>query len=183
VTTRQPVGPDGLDGPDGAVGPIGPVPGRPRELADYGRWVLLVIAAGGVIGAELRYGAGVWFSSGPGAFPWATVLVNVVGGLGIGVLMAVLARSARPHPLVRPFLGVGILGGFTTFSTFSTDTVRLIDLGRPELALGYAALTLVAALAATVAGLAIGSAGASAPVVPGPPPELVPNPSSAEPEA
>ena len=135
-----------------------PDPRRRRDLAEYGRWVLLVIAAGGVVGAELRYGVGVLLPSGSRSFPWATVLVNVTGGFGIGVLMTVLGRSARPHPLLRPFLGVGILGGFTTFSTYSTDTFRLIDVGRPVLALGYAALTLFAALAATVAGMVVGSA-------------------------
>jgi CrcB protein len=80
------------------------------------------------------------------------VVVNITGGFAIGVLMALLRRIARPHPLVRPFFGVGILGGLTTFSTYSTDTYRLIDAGRPALALGYAMLTLVAALTATIAG-------------------------------
>jgi fluoride exporter len=129
-----------------------------RPGGGAGGLVLAVVAAGGVIGAELRYGTGLLFPSTPSQFPWATVAVNVIGGFGIGVLMAVLARTARPHPLVRPFLGVGVLGGFTTFSTYSTDTYRLIDAGRPELALGYAALTLVAALVATVAGLTVGAA-------------------------
>jgi fluoride exporter len=132
-------------------------PSARRDLASYGRWVLVVIAVGGVIGAELRYGAGLLFPARPPSVPWATLLVNVIGGFGIGVLMAVLGRLQRPPPLARPFLGVGILGGFTTFSTYSADTFRLIEAGRPELALGYAALTLVAALTATVAGLAAGS--------------------------
>jgi CrcB protein len=147
-----------------------PDPRRCRELAEYGRWVLVVIAAGGVIGAELRYGVGLLLESGPQSFPWATLLVNVIGGFGIGVLMAVLGRAERAHALVRPFLGVGVLGGFTTFSTYSTDTYRLIDVGRPELALGYAALTLFAALVATLAGAAVGSArpGLRAPLEPDP---------------
>lgn len=132
-----------------------PEPRQRRELGEYGRWVLVVIAAGGVIGAELRYGVGVLIPTAARSFPWATVLVNVIGGFGIGVLMAILGRIACPHPLVRPFFGVGVLGGFTTFSTYSTDTVRLIDVGRPELALGYAAVTLIAALVATVIGIAV----------------------------
>jgi CrcB protein len=129
-----------------------------RELPDYGRWVLAVIAVGGVIGAELRYGVGILIPPGARSMPWATFLVNVLGGFGIGVLMAVLGRAPHRHALLRPFLGVGVLGGFTTFSTYSTDVYRLIDVGRPELALGYAALTLFAALAATVAGMAVGTA-------------------------
>jgi fluoride exporter len=133
-------------------------PAQRRELTDYGWRVLAVIALGGVIGAELRYGTGLLFPPGRRSFPWATLLVNVVGGFGIGALMAVLGRARRPHPLIRPLLGVGVLGGFTTFSTYSTDTYRLIDAGRPALALGYAALTLVAALAATLAGHAVVSA-------------------------
>lgn len=142
------------DGSTADVDP--PVLHRRRELADYGHWVLAVIACGGVIGAELRFGVGILIPSAPQAFPWATALVNVIGGFGIGVLMARLGRAAHPHPLVRPFVGVGIFGGFTTFSTYSTDIVRLIDLGRPELALGYAVLTLFAALAATVVGVVAG---------------------------
>ncbi len=114
--------------------------------------VLLVIAAGGVIGAELRYGVGQLLPPGPDGFPWATLLVNVVGGFFMGALMAWLGRMPRPNPLLRPFLGVGVLGGLTTFSTYSTDTYRLIDAGRYGPALGYATATLLAALAATVAG-------------------------------
>ena len=129
-------------------------PAQRRELPDRGWRVLAAIAAGGVIGAELRYGLGLLLPPGRSSFPWATLLVNVTGGFAIGVLMAVLGRIERPHPLLRPFFGVGILGGLTTFSTYSTDTYRLIDAGRPLLALGYAVFTLAAALVATVAGAA-----------------------------
>jgi CrcB protein len=135
-----------------------------RELADFGRWVLVVIAVGGVIGAELRYGAGLLHSPGATGFPWVTLLVNVLGGFAIGVLTGVLGRFEHPHPLVRPFLGVGVLGGFTTFSTYSTDTYRLIDAGRPLEAHGYLSLTLLAALLATLLGLALGSARPALPV-------------------
>jgi CrcB protein len=135
--------------------------------------LLPVIAVGGVIGAEARYGAGVWLAAAPGSFPWATVLVNVAGGFAIGVLMALLGRAADPHPLIRPFFGVGILGGLTTFSTFSTDTYRLLDAGRVAVALLYAGLTLVAALGATVAGAAVVGAVARQP--PDPDPELDPD--------
>lgn len=131
-------------------------PARPRrDLAEYGWWVPAVIAAGGVIGSEARYGVSLLLPAGGASFPWATVTVNVAGGFALGVLMGVLGRQPHPHPLSRPFLGVGVFGGFTTFSTFSTDTYRLLALGRPGLALAYAGLTLVAALAATATGLAL----------------------------
>jgi CrcB protein len=136
---------------------------RPRrELAARGWLVILVIAVGGVIGAEARYGVGLLLPPGRDAFPWPTVLVNVTGGFAIGVLMALLGRVERPHPLIRPFFGVGILGGLTTFSTYSNDTYRLLDAGRIPIALAYAALTLVAALAATVAGAWVVGAAAGA---------------------
>lgn len=113
--------------------------------------VVAVVAAGGVAGAELRYLVGRLLPVSPD-FPWATVAVNVAAGLGIGVLMAMLRRYDIAAPLMRPFIGTGIMGGLSTFSTYSTDTFLLIDHGRAWEALGYAALTLVAALAATVLG-------------------------------
>jgi fluoride exporter len=133
-----------------------------REPIARPAWhVLTAIALGGVIGAELRWGAAELLPPGARGFPWATLLVNVVAGLGLGVLMAALARAKRPDPLVRPFLGIGILGGLSTFSTYSTDTYRLLDAGRPALAVTYAGLTLLAALAATIAGGALVGALAS----------------------
>lgn len=70
----------------------------------------------------------------------------------MGVLMGLLALRQNPHPLIRPFFGVGILGGFTTFSTYSTDTYHLIDADRPLAAVGYVALTLTGALLAVLLG-------------------------------
>jgi CrcB protein len=113
--------------------------------------VVAVVAAGGVIGAELRWGVSKLLPVSPD-FPWATIAVNVVAGLGVGVLMATLRRYEITAPLLRPFIGTGIMGGLSTFSTYSSDTFLLIDHGRAAEALGYAVLTLVAALAATLLG-------------------------------
>ena len=113
--------------------------------------VVLVVAIGGVLGAELRWGVGTLLPVSP-AFAWATVAVNVSAGLGIGILMAAIRRYDLTAPLLRPFVGTGIMGGLSTFSTSSTDTFLLIDHGRAWEALGYATLTLIAALAATVLG-------------------------------
>lgn len=113
--------------------------------------VLAFIALGGVLGAEARYGLSRLIPSSL----WAIMLVNITGGLLMGVLMARLERSEQPHPLARPFFGVGILGGFTTFSTYSTDAYLLIDAGRVGAALGYMGLTLAGALLAVWAGSAL----------------------------
>ena len=114
--------------------------------------LVAVIAAGGIIGSELRWGTGRLLPTTPGDFPWATLIVNVVAGLGIGALMATLRRYEGLSPLVRPFVGTGVMGGLSTFSTSSTDTFALIDHGRVGVAVLYAAVTLVAALGATILG-------------------------------
>lgn len=107
-------------------------------------WDLLAaIAVGGVVGAEARYGVGVLLPHRVGQFPWATVLVNATGCALIGVLMVVLLELTTPHRLARPFLGVGILGGYTTFSTFAMDVEELLLAHRPLPALAYLVLTMV----------------------------------------
>jgi fluoride exporter len=110
--------------------------------------VLAVVAAGGVLGAEARYGVGRLLPQAPDAFPWATFLINAVGCLLIGVLMVTITELTRPHRLARPFLGVGVLGGFTTFSTYTVDVQRLLLAERPGTAASYLAGTLVVALLA-----------------------------------
>lgn len=114
--------------------------------------VLLVVAGGGVLGALARYGIAEVFPRAPHEWPWPVLVINVLGGLGIGVLMAHLERAARPSRYLRPFVGVGILGGFTTQSTSSLDGYHLLDANRPLAAASYLALTLLGALLATVAG-------------------------------
>lgn len=115
--------------------------------------VLGVIAAGGVIGAEARYGLGLVIPS--GELPWGTLIANAAGCLLIGALMAVLLELTAPHRLVRPFLGIGVLGGFTTFSAYAAETHALMDDGRIALALGYLAATPVIAVTFAFAGAAL----------------------------
>lgn len=118
------------------------------------RWdVLLAIGAGGALGSLARYGLSVAIPHGRGEFAVATLLTNVLGCLLIGVLMAILTTTARPHHLLRPFLGVGVLGGFTTFSTFVTDALDAATTGRIPASLLYVAASLVLCLAAVTAGL------------------------------
>lgn len=106
--------------------------------------VVAAVSAGGVLGALARYAVSVGLPHADGAFPWSTVVINVTGCLLIGVLMVFVQESRSPHRLVRPFLGVGILGGYTTYSTFAVDAERLLAAHRPGLALAYVALTMVA---------------------------------------
>ncbi|MBB5791576.1 fluoride efflux transporter CrcB [Jiangella mangrovi] len=116
--------------------------------------VLAAIAAGGVLGSLARHGAGVLWPSSPPAWPVTTLLVNASGCLLIGVLMAVLLDLTAPHRLLRPFLGIGVLGGYTTFSTYAVDVQRLLVDGREAAALTYVLLTPVVALVAVWLGTA-----------------------------
>ncbi|MFE5945204.1 fluoride efflux transporter CrcB [Streptomyces sp. NPDC056480] len=122
--------------------------------------VVGVVAAGGALGASARYGAGLVWPTPEGAFPWTTFTVNVVGCALLGTLMVLLTErpaewsTALPHPLLRPFLGTGFCGGFTTFSTYGLETQRLLSAGDPTRGLLYLGGTLVTALAAVWAGVA-----------------------------
>ncbi|OLT10761.1 chromosome condensation protein CrcB [Pseudonocardia sp. CNS-139] len=112
-----------------------------------------VVAAGGAVGAIARYGVELALPTAPGAFPLGTFLVNVSGCLLIGVLLVVVTELRQAHPLVRPFLGTGVLGGYTTFSTYAVESQELLLGGHLAAAFGYLAATLVAALVATWAGM------------------------------
>ncbi|WP_436847167.1 CrcB family protein [Streptomyces buecherae] len=130
----------------GEPAPLPPFLGRPRAGT---RWkVLAVVAAGGALGASARYGAGLLWPTEPDAFPWTTLGVNVVGCALIGVFLVVLQEAWQAPPLVRPFVATGVLGGFTTFSTYAVDVERLVHDGEVATALGYLALTPLAALTA-----------------------------------
>ncbi|MEU5687628.1 fluoride efflux transporter CrcB [Streptomyces venezuelae] len=110
--------------------------------------VVAAVAVGGGMGAVARYAVSLWWPTAPGGFPWTTLVVNVAGCAAIGVLMVLVTEVRPTHPLVRPFLGTGFLGGFTTFSTYAVDIERLVREGHARTGLAYLALTLIAALAA-----------------------------------
>jgi len=132
---------------DPDVGP--PVARRQRTLDPA---VLGVVALGGVAGSEARYALRLWSPGGDGGWPWGTWTANVTGCLVLGALMVVLTELTSPHRLLRPFLGVGVLGGFTTFSAVMVEAPALLLAGRPGTALGYVAGTAVAALVAVALG-------------------------------
>jgi CrcB protein len=121
-----------------------------------------LVALGGGLGAALRYHAGrlVQHALDPhaaGAIPWATLGVNLIGSLAMGLLAGWLARGLPPGPwgseAWRLVLGVGVLGGFTTFSAFSLELVLLAERGAWGLALAYAALSLLGGVLALALGL------------------------------
>ncbi|MEU7009864.1 CrcB family protein [Streptomyces sp. NPDC046332] len=107
------------------------------------------VAAGGALGAAARYGASLAWVTPAGAFPWTVLAVNVSGCAAIGVLMVLVTEAVTaPHRLLRPFLGTGVLGGFTTFSTYALDTQRLLNSGETARGVAYMGATVVAAMAA-----------------------------------
>jgi fluoride exporter len=116
--------------------------------------VVVAVALGGGAGAAARYGASLLWPTPPGTFPWTTFAVNAMGCAIIGVFMVLINDVWAAHRLVRPFLGTGVLGGFTTFSTYAVDIERLVDGGNPATGLAYLAATPLAALAAVWAAVA-----------------------------
>ncbi|MEU4209489.1 CrcB family protein [Streptomyces sp. NPDC026206] len=110
--------------------------------------VVWTVSLGGGLGAAARYGACRLWPDAPGSFPWTTVTVNVVGCAAMGVLMVAVAGARATHALVRPFFATGVLGGFTTFSTYVADAQTLMSGGRPAAGLACTAGTPLVALAA-----------------------------------
>jgi fluoride exporter len=118
----------------------------------------LLAALGGAVGASARWAVASALPSSPGGWPWATLLVNLTGCLLIGVLLAVLLARYTSSPWLRPFLATGVLGGYTTYSSFAVDAVALVDSGRPALAAGYVVASVLGGVLAVVAGLLAGRA-------------------------
>jgi fluoride exporter len=117
--------------------------------------VLAAVAAGGAIGSVARFGLATALPHGPSDFPWATFVTNAAGCFAIGVLMVVVAQVLPGRQLLRPFLGAGVLGGFTTFSTYALEIQRMADAGAPGAAMVYLAGSVIAALAAAYAGSSV----------------------------
>ena len=118
---------------------------------------IFLVMAGGAIGAGLRFLAGgvALRALGPN-YPWGTLMVNLLGGLAMGLLAGLLAaRATAGDEAWRLFFGVGILGGFTTFSAFSLETALMVERGQFGVALGYALVSVIGSVAALFAGLAI----------------------------
>ncbi len=117
----------------------------------------LLIALGATAGANARYWISTWFAARWGAeFPWGTFFINVSGGLAIGLLLTVLSQRLVADPTYRLLLATGFLGAYTTFSTFTYETVRLLQEGEYLAAACNAGGSVAIGLAATFAGVALG---------------------------
>jgi CrcB protein len=148
--------------------PAGPMPagttpfGMGRRSRSPIPWaVLIMVSIGGMVGALARYGIGVAVPHPASGFPWATFAINVSGCLLIGVLMVLVTDVWPGHRLLRPFLGTGVLGGYTTFSTYIVDVQHLLDAGAARTALAYLLGTVLVALAAVQVGIGLTRLGMS----------------------
>ena len=112
---------------------------------------ILYVALGSAMGGMCRYGVSMALNTASG-FPWGTLCVNVVGSLVLGALSGWLAHGSDSAAALRAFAIIGFCGGFTTFSTFSNETFRLIENGRVGSALLYAAISVLSGLVAVWVG-------------------------------
>jgi len=158
-TAPQPVDPE--------VSPAAhaPRPARsPFAGQSKGRWrrllrrllVVLAVAAGGVVGGCARYGLDLLVPTKTAGFPWPTFAANVAGAFCLALLLVLVLEVWPPTRYARPFLAVGLLGSFTTFSTWMVELDQLIAGGAPLVAGGYLAASVLAGLAAASLGLVIG---------------------------
>jgi CrcB protein len=132
------------------------VRGRDRRRF-AGRWdVLAAVSAGGALGTLARWGLGAALPHGAGSLPWGTFTANVSGSLLLGLLAALLVELRPGRPYLRAFLGVGLLGGYTTFSAYMLETRALLDDGRLGTAAVYLLGTSLAGLLAVWAGAVLG---------------------------
>ncbi len=114
---------------------------------------VIFVMFGGALGAVMRFGLTRALPVGGSGWPWATFAANITGGFAMGVLAAWLLRGDNAAEPLRLFLGVGVLGGFTTFSAFSLEMAQMVQRGQGMLAGGYALASVILALGAVFAGM------------------------------
>jgi CrcB protein len=117
---------------------------------------MVAIFIGGALGTVSRYLVDVGHPTAPGHFPWATLVINLSGSLAIGLLLPLTDRLSNRLPQARPFLVVGLLGGWTTFSTLAVDAEQLAQHGHVLTMVTYLAATIVGGLAAVLLGNGLG---------------------------
>jgi CrcB protein len=120
---------------------------------------VLAIGIGGIIGANLRWKIGEWAANQwATSFPWGTLLINLTGSFVLGLYLTLIIGRFTGRPLTRLLFATGVLGAYTTFSTFAYETVRLIQHGEIWTALAYVTASLAFGLAACAGGIATGRA-------------------------
>lgn len=133
---------------------------------------VILVSAGGILGVNARYLVGLWVNRwADPRFPWSTFLINVSGSFVVGVVGTAIASRA-PHPFsphARLFFVVGVLGGYTTFSSYALESVLLWETGSPRRAVAYALGSLAAGLVAVVLGAALARGLFAPPPRPDPP--------------
>lgn len=125
-------------------------------LLGLSAWTLLAVFGGGALGTVARYLLEAHHPLAPGAFPWVTLTVNLTGSLLIGLLVPLTEHVSHRAPWVRPLFVIGLLGGWTTYSTLAVDTSLLTKDGHPATALAYVTATVMGGLLLVVAGHAAG---------------------------
>jgi CrcB protein len=126
--------------------------------------ILLAVASGGGLGACARYELGLTFAPAtPPSFPWVTLAINLVGAFALGLLLTLVLEVWPPTRYVRPFAAIGILGGFTTFSTFVVEADRLIGAGRIALSTSYVVISLLGGIVSCALGYVLALAFARLP--------------------
>lgn len=116
----------------------------------------LLVGLGGALGTMMRHGVGLFTLRYIGTgFPWNTLAVNIFGSLAIGIIIGALAHITTWSQEIRLFAVVGVLGGFTTFSSFSLDTILLFERGQVMTALSYVVASVVLSVLAAFGGLGI----------------------------
>jgi fluoride exporter len=114
---------------------------------------VVAICIGASLGALLRWGLGLWLTSPGSLLPWGTLAANLIGGYFVGVFVAMFQALPQLDPAWRLLLITGLMGGLTTFSSFSAEVVSMLTQERYALALGTAALHLLGSLILTLAGM------------------------------
>ncbi|MCC2334911.1 fluoride efflux transporter FluC [Cellulomonas wangsupingiae] len=146
---------------DAVPGPAAPVTTTPPADAPVVPPLpaALLVAAGGTVGVLARALLGQAVATAPDGWPWVTLGINVAGSCALGVLLAVLQRGpdVGRRRAVRLAVGTGVLGGFTTYSTFALDVVGLVEGGRVAAGVAYALVSVTAGVGAAVVGLVLGA--------------------------
>jgi CrcB protein len=124
----------------------------------------LLAALGGAVGALARWALAAALPGSSGGWPWSTLVVNLLGCLLLGALLGTLAARAVEPAWARPFVAVGVLGGFTTYSAFALEVVALGEAGRVGAAAGYVTASVLGGVLAVAAGAAWARARAAGPV-------------------